>query len=105
MTANIEASAANERQLVSIPLSALAEKDSQAIVWTVDRGADTVHARPVKVAEFAADGVRVIEGLKPGDILVAAGTQFMTENLKVKLAGGVAQQSASAEGEGASQLR
>jgi membrane fusion protein, multidrug efflux system len=105
MTANIEASAANEKQLVSIPLSALAEKDSQSIVWTVDRGADTVHARSVKVAEFAPDGVRVAEGLKPGDVVVAAGTQFMTENLKVKLPGGTAQQSASAEGDGASQLR
>ncbi|BAB53433.1 efflux RND transporter periplasmic adaptor subunit [Mesorhizobium japonicum] len=105
MTANIEASAANEKQLVSIPLSALAEKDSQSIVWTVDRGADTVHARPVKVAKFAADGVRVAEGLKPGDIVVAAGTQFMTENLRVKLAGGLAQQSASAEGDDASRLR
>ncbi|QKC97952.1 efflux RND transporter periplasmic adaptor subunit [Mesorhizobium sp. NZP2298] len=103
MTANIEASAANEKQLVSIPLSALAEKDSQSIVWTVDRGADTVHARPVKVAKFAADGVRVAEGLNPGDIVVAAGTQFMTENLKVKLAGGIAQQSASADD--ASRLR
>ncbi|TPK69401.1 efflux RND transporter periplasmic adaptor subunit [Mesorhizobium sp. B2-4-19] len=105
MTANIEASAANEKQLVSIPLSALAEKDSQSIVWTVDRDADTVHARPVKVAKFAADGVRVAEGLKPGDVVVAAGTQFMTENLKVKLAGGVAQQSASVEGDDASRLR
>ncbi|MER9653905.1 efflux RND transporter periplasmic adaptor subunit [Mesorhizobium sp. M0152] len=105
MTASIEASAANERQLVSIPLSALAEKDSQSIVWTVDRGADTVHARPIKVAAFAADGVRVAEGLKPGDVVVAAGTQFMTENLKVKLAGGIAQQSASAEDGDAGQLR
>ncbi|KRB32283.1 MULTISPECIES: efflux RND transporter periplasmic adaptor subunit [Mesorhizobium] len=105
MTANIEASAANEKQLVSIPLSALAEKDNQSIVWTVDRGADTVHARPVKVAKFAADGVRVAEGLNPGDIVVAAGTQFMTENLKVKLAGGIAQQSASADGDDASRLR
>jgi len=100
MTANIEASAANERQLVSIPLSALAQKDSQSIVWTVDRGADTVHARPVKVAEFAADGVRVADGLKPGDVVVAAGTQFMTENLKVKLAGDTVLQSASVAGDG-----
>ena len=52
MTASIEASAANERQLVSVPLSALAEQGSQSIVWTVDRGADTVHARPIKVAKF-----------------------------------------------------
>ncbi|MFD2055197.1 efflux RND transporter periplasmic adaptor subunit [Mesorhizobium calcicola] len=104
MTASIEASAANERQLVSIPLSALAEQDSQSIVWTVDRGADTVHARPVKVAKFAADGVRVAEGLKPGDVVVAAGTQFMTENLKVKLAGDTVLQSASAADNDAKQV-
>ncbi|MFC3321861.1 efflux RND transporter periplasmic adaptor subunit [Mesorhizobium cantuariense] len=105
MTASIEASAANERQLVSIPLSALAEQGTQSIVWTVDRGADTVHARPVKVAAFAADGVRVAEGLKPGDVVVAAGTQFMTENLKVKLAGDAALQSASAADGDAKQVR
>lgn len=99
MTASIEASATNERQLVSIPLSALAKQDSQSIVWTVDRGADTVHARPVKVAKFAADGVRVAEGLQPGDVVVAAGTQFMTENLKVKLAADTVLQSASAAGD------
>ncbi|TIQ23965.1 MAG: efflux RND transporter periplasmic adaptor subunit, partial [Mesorhizobium sp.] len=39
----------------------------------------------------------VAEGLKPGDVVVAAGTQFMTENLKVKLAGDAVQQSASAD--------
>ncbi|MBZ9674244.1 efflux RND transporter periplasmic adaptor subunit [Mesorhizobium sp. ES1-1] len=100
MTASIEASAANERQQVSIPLSALAEQGSQPIVWTVDRSADTVHARKVKVAAFAADGVRVAEGLKPGDVVVAAGTQFMTENLKVKLAADTVLQSASAAGDG-----
>jgi multidrug efflux system membrane fusion protein len=27
----------------------------------------------------------VVEGLAPGDLVVSAGTQFMTENLKVKL--------------------
>jgi len=97
MTANIEASVASRQQMVSIPLSALAEKDGQKIVWTVDRGSDTVHPRPIKVAEFTADGVSVADGLKPGDVVVAAGTQFMTENLQVKLTGGAAQQSASAE--------
>ncbi|TIM69910.1 MAG: efflux RND transporter periplasmic adaptor subunit, partial [Mesorhizobium sp.] len=73
MTANIEASAANNSlQSVSIPLSALAQKDGQQIVWTVDRNGETVHARPIKVAEFTADGVHVAEGLRPGDVVVAA---------------------------------
>ncbi|RVC81821.1 efflux RND transporter periplasmic adaptor subunit [Mesorhizobium sp. M4A.F.Ca.ET.022.05.2.1] len=98
MTANIEASVASRKQMVSIPLSALAQKDGQKIVWTVDRTSETVHPRPVKVGDFTVDGVNVADGLKQGDVVVAAGTQFMTENLKVKLSGDAAQQSASAEG-------
>ncbi|MER8367271.1 MULTISPECIES: efflux RND transporter periplasmic adaptor subunit [unclassified Mesorhizobium] len=105
MTASIEAAADNRQQLVSIPLAALAQKDSQSIVWTVDRNGGTVHAHPVKVAAFTPDGVSVADGLKPGDVVVAAGTQFMTENLKVKLTGDAAQQSASADDDAARRLR
>ncbi|WP_428423801.1 efflux RND transporter periplasmic adaptor subunit [Pararhizobium sp.] len=97
MTSGIVAAAADAQQLVSIPLSALAKKDDQAIVWTVDRTAETVHSRPVKVADFTSDGVRISEGLKPGDVVVAAGTQFMTEGLKVKLGSETVQQSAATE--------
>ena len=97
MTANVEATVGSKANLVSIPLTAMAEKDGKQIVWTVDRSSDTVHPRPIKVANFTADGVAVADGLKQGDVVVAAGTQFMTENLKVKLSGDVAQQSASAE--------
>ncbi|TPO06288.1 efflux RND transporter periplasmic adaptor subunit [Mesorhizobium sp. B1-1-5] len=96
MTANVEATVGSKAQLVSIPLTAMTEKDGKQIVWTVDRASDTVHPRPIKVANFTADGVAVADGLKQGDVVVAAGTQFMTENLKVKLASD-AQQSASAE--------
>ncbi|AZO71036.1 MULTISPECIES: efflux RND transporter periplasmic adaptor subunit [unclassified Mesorhizobium] len=97
MTANVEATVGSKAQLVSIPLTAMTEKDGKHIVWTVDRASDTVHPRPIKVANFTADGVAVADGLKQGDVVVAAGTQFMTENLKVKLSGDIAQQSASAE--------
>ena len=96
MTAGILAAAADTEQLVSVPLSALAKKGDQPIVWTVDRIAGTVHSRPVKVADFIRDGVRIAKGLKPGDVVVAAGTQFMREGLKVKLGSDAAQQSAAA---------
>jgi multidrug efflux system membrane fusion protein len=105
MTANIAASMARGQQMVSVPLSALAEKGGQKIVWTVDRTSETVHPRAVKVGSFTADGVNVADGLKQGDVVVAAGTQFMTENLKVKLSGDTAQQSASVDGEATSSLR
>jgi RND family efflux transporter MFP subunit len=85
MTANVVADVAVGADQITVPLSALAEKDGGKIVWTVDRTAATVHAQPVQVADFTGDGVGVTQGLKPGDIVVSAGTQFMTENLKVKL--------------------
>jgi membrane fusion protein, multidrug efflux system len=97
MTANIEAAADSARQLVSVPLSALGKKDDQPIVWTVDRTAETVHARAVKIADFTGDGVRIAEGLEPGDVVVSAGTQFMTEGLKVKLEGIAGRQSAASD--------
>jgi RND family efflux transporter MFP subunit len=95
MTATIEAQAANSKPFVSIPLTALAEKDGDPIVWVVDRDAGTVHPRPIKVAEFSDDGVRVLNGLVPGDVVVTAGTQFMAEDMKVKLPG--TNESAAAE--------
>ncbi len=94
MTATVEATADIANPYVSIPLSALAEKDGKKIVWIVDRSGDTVHAREIKVADFTHDGVNVADGLQTGDLVVAAGTQFMTENLKVKLP---EQQSAQAD--------
>ncbi|ENN87555.1 Efflux transporter, RND family, MFP subunit [Rhizobium freirei PRF 81] len=95
MTATIEALAGNTQPYVSIPLSALAQKDGKQIVWLVDRSAGTVHSRTIKVADFADDGVRVADGLKTGDVVVAAGTQFMSENMKVKLSGAAGQQAAA----------
>jgi RND family efflux transporter MFP subunit len=95
MTATIEALADNTQPYVSIPLSALAQKDGKQIVWLVDRSAGTVHSRAIKVADFADDGVRVADGLKAGDVVVAAGTQFMTENMKVKLPAASAQQASA----------
>ncbi|PDT49721.1 efflux transporter periplasmic adaptor subunit [Sinorhizobium fredii] len=85
MTATIEAAATRSESLVSIPLSALAQKDGKDIVWVVDRSASTVHARAVRLADYAGDQVRIAEGLRSGDLVVAAGTQFMAEDLKVKL--------------------
>ncbi|WP_291162748.1 efflux RND transporter periplasmic adaptor subunit [Ensifer sp. SSB1] len=96
MTATIEASAGNGASLVSVPLSALAEKDGYPIVWVVDRGTETVRSRPVTLADFTADGVRVTEGLNVGDLVVAAGTQFMTDDLKVTISSDTTHQAAAA---------
>ncbi|HEV7308415.1 efflux RND transporter periplasmic adaptor subunit [Ensifer sp.] len=90
MTATVEASADNGAPFVSVPLSALAKKDGYPIVWVVDRGTELVHSRPVTLADFTTDGVRVTEGLDVGDLVVAAGTQFMTDDLKVTISSATA---------------
>ncbi|MCV3242572.1 efflux RND transporter periplasmic adaptor subunit [Mesorhizobium sp. ZC-5] len=85
MTATVAATITIDRPLISVPIEALAEKAGKKIVWVVDRDQATVHAREVEVTDFGPNGVRVASGLQPRDLVVAAGTQFMAENLKVKL--------------------
>jgi RND family efflux transporter MFP subunit len=85
MTASIEAIAGNTVKAFAIPLAALSKKGDQPIVWVVDRGKGIVTSRPVKVADFSDDGVRISEGLAEGDLIVSAGTQFMKDDMKVKL--------------------
>ncbi|MGE6781463.1 efflux RND transporter periplasmic adaptor subunit [Ensifer adhaerens] len=99
MTATVEASAGSGTPYVSVPLSALAQKDGYTIVWVVDRGTETVRSRPVTLADFTADGVRVTDGLDVGDLVVAAGTQFMADDLKVTISDATTQVSASVQAE------
>lgn len=87
MTARVTATAPSDTNLFELPLSALTRDGAkQTIVWTVDRMAATVHARPVTVDTFSDKGIQISSGLAPGDLVVVAGTQFMAEDMKVRLA-------------------
>ncbi|THV17087.1 efflux RND transporter periplasmic adaptor subunit [Rhizobium rhizophilum] len=87
MTARVTALAPSDKDFFELPLSALTQDAAkQPTVWTVDRTDATVHARPVTVDTFSDTGVQVSAGLKPGDLVVVAGTQFMAEDMKVRLA-------------------
>ena len=85
MTASVTAAQENGPSLVSVPLSALAKDGDKTLVWTVDAEKEAVHSRAVSVADFSGVFVRIADGLKPGDIVVTAGTQFMREGMTVKL--------------------
>lgn len=85
MTATVTVRADDARPAYVLPLSALSRQSDQPVVWLVDRQTQTVHPRAVTVAGFAGDGVRVTDGIAAGDLVVAAGTQFMREDMKVRL--------------------
>ncbi|OCP38378.1 efflux transporter periplasmic adaptor subunit [Ensifer sp. LC163] len=104
MTATILASAGDAERHMSVPLSALAQKDGGTTVWVVDPESQTVKSRSIAIADFTGEGVRVMDGLKRGDLVVAAGTQFMTEDLKVAISGDVVRQSAAADKTAAAEI-
>jgi RND family efflux transporter MFP subunit len=86
MTARVTALAPSDKNFFELPLSALTQDAAkQPTVWTVDPTKATVHARPVTVDTFSDAGVQVSAGLSPGDLVVVAGTQFMAEDMKVRL--------------------
>jgi membrane fusion protein, multidrug efflux system len=90
MTATIEAGEDDAVATYGLPLAALTEKDGKPVVWVVDRDKGTVNSRPVGVAGYTDIGVRVADGLSKGELVVSAGTQFMKEDMKVRLPEAVA---------------
>ncbi|KQZ49962.1 hemolysin secretion protein D [Rhizobium sp. Root149] len=85
MTATISTEVSGSAPGFVLPLAALAKQDGKSIVWLVDPASSKVQPHPVQVDGFAEDGVRIADGLKAGDLVVAAGTQFMQPDLQVKI--------------------
>ncbi len=69
-----------------IPVAAVAaDEQGQSYAWVVDPEHWTVHKRPVKVGEIAKGGhIEVLEGLKAGERIVAAGAKWLIEGQKVR---------------------
>jgi len=68
---------------LAVPLSAVTAENGQAYVWRVNpdhRLARTV----VRLGPYGTDSVPVLEGLKPGDWVVAAGGHVLREGQEVR---------------------
>ncbi len=75
-----DAAAAGELRL---PLAAVQRGDNGAgSVWLVDAGG-VVHQRPVRLGGYGADSVPVLEGVRAGDWIVAAGGHLLREGEQV----------------------
>ncbi len=92
-TATLNAGLPVETDGIEVPVSALSERDGHPTIWIVDPVTRTVSPRAVMAASFTNDGVRIAAGLQPGDIVVTAGTQFMTPGQTVAWTYGSAMES------------
>ena len=74
----------DQGQSVSIPGSALFQKDGKPAVWLVEKD-KTVQLKPITVQRYQGDLVIVGDGLAQGDVVVTAGVQKLLPGQKVAL--------------------
>jgi membrane fusion protein, multidrug efflux system len=74
----------NEGMAVTIPGSALFQKDGQPAVWIVNKDG-TVQLKPITVERYQGDTVVVGTGLAQGDVVVTGGVQKLLPGQKVRL--------------------
>jgi len=86
MTATVTVTGRDEPDSVYIPISAIYQTGEKPMVWVADKGIVTL--RFIKTGAFAgSDQVRVMEGLRDGDIIVTAGVHKLKEGERVRMQG------------------
>ena len=85
MTATVEWSNAANINEVSIPASAIFQRDGQPAVWLVDTQHGTINATPIKIALVGDREVKVSAGLTNGQTIVSAGVQKLDEGVRVRV--------------------
>jgi membrane fusion protein, multidrug efflux system len=74
----------NQAEVVTLPSSALFDKDGKPAVWLVGKGG-IVELHPITVARYQDDGFVVGSGLAAGEIVVTAGVQKLVPGERVRL--------------------
>jgi RND family efflux transporter MFP subunit len=74
--------------VVTVPGSALFQRNGKPAVWTVDPGTHTVSLRSVSVDHYSGDQVVLGGGLSRGDLVVTAGVQKLIAGQTVRLLDG-----------------
>ncbi|HET7729698.1 MAG TPA: efflux RND transporter periplasmic adaptor subunit [Usitatibacter sp.] len=86
MTATVLLPGSQDRDLVLLPLAALARERDNPAVWVVDPATGQVQPRAVTVGQFREDGATITSGLRAGDIVVTAGVHKLRPGQVVRLA-------------------
>ena len=81
---------------IVVPNSALYTRDNTTHVWLVDSATETVRSVAVTLGQSTSDGVTIVSGLKPGDLVVTAGANLLMAGQKVRLLGAASSSAAGA---------
>ncbi len=85
MTTSVSFSLPQDVPAPVVPLAALTQRDGKTVAYIVDRNSQTVAQREVLTDGVSEAGVRIKSGLRPGQIVVIAGVQFVQDGMKVRL--------------------
>ena len=80
---------------VSVPLAALTEINGHSAVYIADRAASTVTSRAVETGGVDAESVKIVSGLRSGEVVVTGGVQFLSDGMQVRLPKEIAQTAAA----------
>jgi len=86
LTADLSALDMDDSLIYSVPLGALsADANLQAGVWRVNPDSMQVDFQPVTTGNMQADSVQILSGLNEGDIIVTAGSAYLSKGMTVRL--------------------
>jgi len=71
--------------VISLPATALFDKEGKAAVWVYAQDSSTVKLQSVNVLRYQTDQVILSDGLNKGDIVVTAGVNRLREGQEVRL--------------------
>jgi len=86
MVANVQVQVKNSRESnIQVPMEAVCSENGRAFVWKFNSDNSSVERKEVNLSKFESNGmVSINEGIKNGDLIVAAGVHNLTEGQKVK---------------------
>ncbi|MEM1379427.1 MAG: efflux RND transporter periplasmic adaptor subunit [Pseudomonadota bacterium] len=85
LTGRFKASSGTAEAGLLIPVPAVLSEAGRTYVWVVDQEGLTVSRRNIEVSSGVEDNVRVVNGLRAGEMIVIAGGAYLTEGAQIRL--------------------
>jgi len=85
MTTTVEWSNSSVQNEVSIPATAVFQRDSMPTVWVFDKENGSISAKSIKISMVGDREIVVSEGLAVGQSIVSAGVQKLDEKQRVRV--------------------